>query len=143
MGEGSLEGCVYDRQMSSIRDIEELKPGLTALNTNQMKGMESAAPGNWYLAEQAYPQLEAFAQSEHVTVMSYSKASAIALELPEGTMLADIVGEQEILLPSAIDGEEIQWDAAGEVAIDAVSYTHLDVYKRQPTRSMWGWTPAR
>ncbi len=120
LGEGSLEGCVYDRQLSCIRDVEEeeFKPGLTALNTNQMTGTESAVPGNWYLAEQAYPQLEAFAQSEHVTVMSYSKASAIALELPEGTMLADIMGEQEILLPSAIDGEEIQWDAAGEVAID-------------------------
>lgn len=128
--EGSLSGCVYDRQLACIGVEEEVTPGVMGLNTSQMTGMEHTLTGNWYVAERAYPQLEVFAQSENETVRSYSRASVIALDLPEGTMLLDVFGEDDIVLPSEVDGEAIQWDAAGDADIDENNQVRINTGAR-------------
>lgn len=128
--EGSLSGCVYDWQLACIGAEEEAAPGVMGLNTSQMTGMEHTLTGNWYVAERAYPQLEVFAQSENETVRSYSRASVIALDLPEGTMLFDVFGEDDIVLPSEVDGEAIQWDAAGDADIDENNQVRINAGAR-------------
>ena len=67
--------------------------------------------------------------------------------------LAALLGESEIAVANEIADMEkeniicgyhtmINWDKTGEelvtalIEVKAVSYTHLDVYKRQP----WGWS---
>lgn len=91
---------------------------LKGLNTSEMTGAEQAIPGNWYVIEGAYPQLEYFASSENDIIASSSRASVIALKLPEGTTLVDSFRDGDIILPSEIDGQEIQWEAEGGVTID-------------------------
>ena len=94
---------------------------LKGLNTSEMSGFETQIPGNWYLTEGAYPQLEFFASSENELISSSSRASVIALKLPEGTTLVDIFKDGDIILPSEVDGQEIEWEAEGGVTIDANS----------------------
>ncbi|EHI60427.1 hypothetical protein HMPREF9473_01596, partial [, partial [Hungatella hathewayi WAL-18680] len=142
-GTGALTGCAYDRQMACMDNLnEQAKEGtgedtgesaltlfaaspstaaewnLEALDTTDMTGPESTIPGDWYTAGHAYPQIPYFAANGHVTISSSSKASAVALMLPEGSTLFDLLEDSEIALPSDIDGEQIQWDASGDVIID-------------------------
>ena len=129
LGEGSLTGCVYDRQMACVdeeetADWEEATSpeaaefALEGMNTADMTGMDSRIPGTWRKTEYAYPQIEYFAQSVQETVSSCSKASVIALMLPKGVTLLDIVYGSDFILPTEIDGQEIQWNAKGNASID-------------------------
>ena len=93
---------------------------LKALNTTDMTGINAQIPGNWYKTENAYPQLEYFAVNEQELISSSSKASAVALVLPDGYTLADVLSEGALVLPTELDGQSI-----------AVSYTHLTL----PTNS--------
>ena len=129
-GDGRFVDCAYDYQMACVEQPalgspdfanisdENTEGSINGLSTFQMTGAEHMVPGSWYPAEHAYPQIPYFAQSENETVISCSMASAVALELPEGTMLSDILNEADILLPTEIDGREIQWDAEGDITID-------------------------
>ena len=129
-GTGSLSGCVFDRQIACVdtEDIIPLSDGetvtegeeeepefdLKGMNTIQMTGEESQVPGRWYTTNQAYPQLEAFSQNTEGMAGAYSRASAIALILPEGTTLLDALENSDILLPGEIDGVEILWEREGD-----------------------------
>ena len=136
-GEGVLTSCVYDRQMSCSEETdsipEELEVStptealnmpsepefsLKGLNTNRMTGVEAEIPGNWYLVEHAYPQLEYFASSDREVIESSSRAAAIALILPENTTLKDILEEGNLVLPAEIDGHGITWEAEGNITIN-------------------------
>ena len=137
-GDGQLSGCVYDRQMACVdtediiqisgetaeaeiengtetaseADFEREEPEfcLRGLDTIQMTGEDAQVPGRWHTTNQAYPQLEAFSQKEGGIAEIYSRASAIALILPEGTTLLDALSDSDILLPAEIDGAEILWE---------------------------------
>ncbi|EHI60798.1 hypothetical protein [Hungatella hathewayi] len=131
-GGGILTGCVYDRQISCTQETEETDttvpseeaPGASAdfalkgLNTTQMTGPEASIPGTWYKAEHAYPQIPYFAQSEQELLSSSSKISAVALILPGGYTLADVLQAGDIVLPAEIDGQEIWWEAQGDIAVN-------------------------
>ena len=122
-GEGMLSGCIYDRQMACADDgkmelVTDGEAGLKALNTVRMVGKENEVPGEWRKVENAYPQLEYFALHEHEAVTASSRASAIALVLPEELTLADVVKKEELVLPSEIDGEEIIWETDGTIKIE-------------------------
>ena len=140
LGNGTLIGCVYDRQMACIEademeneaetdddaspsDVSEFE--LRGLWTSDIAGAESVIPGDWRKTEHAYPQLEYFAQSEHETIMSNSKLSVVALELPEGLSLADVLNTGGILLPMEVDGQEIQWDGEGGIEIGEDNQLHF------------------
>ena len=140
LGSGTLIGCAYDRQMACIEademeneaetdddaspsDVSEFE--LRGLWTSDMAGAESVIPGDWRKKEHAYPQLEYFAQSEHETIMSNSKLSVVALELPEGLSLADVLNAGGILLPMEVDGQEIQWDGEGGIEIGEDNQLHF------------------
>ncbi len=142
-GNGSLSGCVYDWQMACVEeyaegsmpeneenslreegknplaeittasDASEAEFHLKAIDTSDMTGTESTIPGKWYTTEYAYPQIEYFAMNDHETIAAASKVSAVALILPKGTSLFEMLQDSEIILPSEIDGEQIQWDAKG------------------------------
>ena len=142
LGNGVLTGCVYDRQMACIEESEMAAPSdasefhLIGLDTSDMTGTESAVPGNWRKTEHAYPQLEYFAQSDHETVMSNSKLSVVALELPDGQTLSEVLNTGGIQLPMEVDGQEIQWEGEGGIEIEEgnqirfpenVSFTPNDV----------------
>ncbi len=129
LGDGSLTGCMYDRQMacvdgeadedgevSSSPDAEEFR--LKGMRTADMIGSESGMPGAWRKTENAYPQLEYFALSDNETVAVSSRASVIALVLPDGQTLTDIVKNGDIVLPPEIDGEIITWEAEGDIRIE-------------------------
>ena len=129
LGDGSLTGCIYDRQMacvdeeadedgevSSSSDAEEFR--LKGMRTADMIGSESGMPGAWRKTENAYPQLEYFALSDNETVAVSSRASVIALVLPDGQTLTDIVKNGDIILPPEIDGEIITWEAEGDIRIE-------------------------
>ena len=117
-GEGTLSGCVYDRQMSCVEEETESEFSLQGLNTNRMTGLEPEIPGNWYLVEHAYPQLEYFALNSQEVIESCSKAAAIALALPEHVTLKDMLEEGDLVLPSEVDGCAITWEAEGNLTID-------------------------
>lgn len=91
---------------------------LKALNTTDMTGINAQIPGNWYKTENAYPQLEYFAVNEQELISSSSKASAVALVLPDGYTLADVLSEGALVLPTELDGQSIEWEANGGIAID-------------------------
>ena len=91
---------------------------LIALNTTDMTGINAQIPGNWYKTENAYPQLEYFAVNEQELISSSSKASAVALVLPDGYTLADMLSEGTLVLPTELDGQSIEWEANGGIAID-------------------------
>ena len=133
MGNGTLIGCAYDRQMACVEadelgeeigtdahdspfDTPEVE--LRGLGTSDMTGTESVVPGTWRKPEHAYPQLEYFALSGHETVMSNSKLSVVALELPDGLFLTDVLNTGGILLPMEVDGQEIKWDGEGGIEIE-------------------------
>ena len=131
-GNGILSGCVYDRQMAcadggeeeletetaSPSEAEEMTEfSLKGLNTIEMAALESQIPGNWYTAEMAYPQLSYFAMHEEEELVTASKVSVIPLVLPDGYTLADAVREDEMQLPTQIDGQEISWKAEEGLAI--------------------------
>ena len=130
LGDGTMSGCAYDRQMACAGDYhaevfteeeqtgEEWTSGLKALRTKDMTGMENEIAGNWRKTDNAYPQLEYFALHEQETVAATSRASAIALFLPEELTLSDVVKNGELVLPSEIDGVEIIWEAEGNVKIN-------------------------
>ena len=148
LGNGSLTGCIYDRQMACVEDVHvedftlgglietpadasadfleestEMQPNITefnlrALNTVEMTGTEAIVPGDWYLTDYAYPQIEYFALHENEQITATSKVSAVALILPAGTTLADAIKEGQIILPCEVDGEEIQWEAEGNIRIN-------------------------
>ena len=140
MGNGKLNGCVYDRQMACVSEDEVLSEmeeasvatvseagqeetySLIGLNTVDMIGHEARIPGNWYTTEQAYPQLPYFAEQEAEMVTTGSKVSVIALILPDGCTLADAIKGEELLLPAQIDGQEINWAAEGDIRIDEHNY---------------------
>ena len=103
-----------------------------------MTGLGTQIPGNWYLAEHAYPQIEYFAQSGQETAASYSRASVIALQLPAGTTLMEVLEGSGIALPEEIDGMGVQWDAEGDVVINAENQVEIGVnatisYHETPT----------
>ena len=140
LGNGTLIGCAYDRQMACIEademekeaetnddaspsDVSEFE--LRGLWTSDMAGAESVIPGNWRKTEHAYPQLEYFALNEHETIMSNSKLSVVALELPDGLSLADVLNTGGILLPMEVDGQEIQWDGEGGIEIGEDNQLHF------------------
>lgn len=145
IGNGRLSGCVYDRQMACVSETEfsygesgtemaeENSPSdasekgspseaaefsLLGMKTAEITGPDSRVPGTWRKTESAYPQLEYFALNEHQTVAATSRASVIAMSLPEELTLADVVKNGDIVLPSEIDGEEIVWEAEGNIRID-------------------------
>ncbi|MBS4986054.1 MAG: hypothetical protein KH024_17885 [Hungatella hathewayi] len=140
LGNGKLNGCVYDRQMACVSEEEALSEmeetpvateseagqeetySLIGLNTVDMIGHEARIPGNWYTTEQAYPQLSYFAEQEAEMVTTGSKVSVIALILPDGCTLADAIKGEELLLPTQIDGQEINWAAEGDIRIDEHNY---------------------
>lgn len=140
LGNGKLNGCVYDRQMACVSGEEALSEmeetpvateseagqeetySLLGLNTVDMIGHEARIPGNWYTTEQAYPQLPYFAEQEAEMVTTGSKVSVIALILPDGCTLADAIKGEELLLPAQIDGQEINWAAEGDIRIDEHNY---------------------
>ena len=122
--QGNLSGCVYDRQMSctgaednrelyvaSAPEAEASLAGfaLKGLNTVEMTGLESQVPGDWYMTDQAYPQIAYFAKHVQEIYAIDSKVSAIALILPAGMTLEDAVSEDGIVLPAEIDGAQIEW----------------------------------
>ena len=133
-GNGSLSGCVYDRQMACVAETEGAERditdntasdaedfadfGLKAWSTADMTGAECRLPGNWRKVEQAYPQLEYFAQHAKAAVSDSSRASAIALMLPENLTLLDFIIDGDVIFPSEIDGAEISWEAEGNLKID-------------------------
>ncbi|MFR2847050.1 MAG: hypothetical protein ACLTC4_07885 [Hungatella hathewayi] len=147
-GTGNLSGCVYDRQMACVEaeeweaeeqeteeweaaspsdagpsqdgQDEELPSGfeLMGLDTIRMTGADAQIPGTWYRTEHAYPQTVYFSEIENETARSYSRASVIALVLPEGNTLAQWINSGNIVLPPEIDGEAIQWDTEGNAEID-------------------------
>ena len=119
-GEGAMTGCVYDRQMACVEEDTNSagQPAAMALNTSQMTGPEAEIPGDWYLAEGAYPQLEYFALSGQEDMESCSRAAAIALALPDNVTLEDILEEGDLTLPGEVDGREITWEAEGSIIID-------------------------
>lgn len=80
-GSGETEGCVYDRQMACAGDSYA-----EGRDTAALTGQAELA-GEWYYAEQAYPQIAYFAQHEDAAQALRSKASAIALVLPAGQTL--------------------------------------------------------
>ena len=55
-------------------------------------------------------------------VTTGSKVSVIALILPDGCTLADAIKGEELLLPTQIDGQEINWAAEGDIRIDEHNY---------------------
>ena len=119
-------------------DGEGAEFSLKGLNTLEMTGLGTQIPGNWYLAEHAYPQIEYFAQSGQETAASYSRASVIALQLPAGTTLMEVLEGSGIALPEEIDGMEVQWDAEGDVVINAENQVEIGVnatisYHETPT----------
>lgn len=108
---GVLEGCAFDRQMACVEDQY-----VTGMDTANMTGLEADLPGGvWHLAADAYPQLPYFAANENETVAQRSKASAIALVLPEGKTLVETLakGNNVLELPEQIDGEPVEWAAEG------------------------------
>jgi len=139
-GNGSLTGCIYDSQMACVDDIrvenalteipvetpaeavvnqtESSEFGLKASNTINMTGTEIKLPGNWYMTENAYPQITYFALHENEIIAAASKVSAVALILPEGNTLAAVIKEGQIVLPSQVDGEEVRWEAEGNIQIN-------------------------
>lgn len=141
LGSGTLTGCVYDRQMACV-DTEDIIPvpdeaagmeeneagfHLKGLDTIQMTGEESQVPGNWHTSNQAYPQLEAFSKNEGGAAESYSKASAIALILPEGTTLLDALADSDVFLPTEIDGAEIRWETEGDIGMEEAGISPHEV----------------
>ncbi|MFR2848747.1 MAG: hypothetical protein ACLTC4_17250 [Hungatella hathewayi] len=139
-GNGSLTGCIYDSQMACVDDIRAENPlteimvetpaeavvnqtessesGLKTSNTINMTGTEIKLPGNWYMTENAYPQITYFALHENEIIAAASKVSAVALILPEGNTLATVIKEGQIVLPSQVDGEEVRWEAEGNIQIN-------------------------
>ena len=101
---------------SQVRELPEFT--LKGLPTSQMVGLDAQIPGTWYYSENAYPQLEYFAYSSSQTAVDCSKASVIALVLPDEYTLADILEDGDIELPAEIDGQEIYWEAEGSIIID-------------------------
>ena len=116
-GSGTLSGCAYDIQMACITEAAS-EDSLKGLLTAEMTGPETQIPGTWYTTENAYPQIEYFAGHENQMAADSSKMSAIALLLPKGRNLSDILNEGDIFLPQEVDGQEIQWDAGGDLRID-------------------------
>jgi len=102
-----------DAEMEAGREFR-----LKGLSTAQMTGTETQIPGIWYLAENAYPQIEYFALQEQELIVENSKASVIALVLPDGLTLMDVLEEGDIVLPLEVDGQEIQWDTEGDIRIN-------------------------
>ncbi|MFR2847817.1 MAG: GLUG motif-containing protein [Hungatella hathewayi] len=128
-GNGSLTGCVYDRQMACIPEAspsEAPEQDLTGMWTDEMTGAESRIPGDWRKTEQAYPQLEYFALSGHETIVSSSKVSVVALPLPEGQSLSDVLKAGNIVLPKEVDGQEIQWDGEDGIQIEEGNQIRLE-----------------
>ena len=133
-GSGEITGCIYDRQMACVHEEESIFPNtdslaemsqteenefrLKGLDTVLMSGKDTQIPGSWYTTEYAYPQLEYFAFSENEIVAAYSKLSAVTLPLPEGSTLEDMWKGAGPILPMEIDGEEIRWEAEGDIFID-------------------------
>ena len=119
-GDGTLSGCIYDRQIACVQEEEnpDTESALKGLDTAQMTGLETRIPGNWFLVEDAYPQIEYFAVNEHEILSTSSKVSAVALVLPEGVLLSDILKGGELVLPFTVDGQELLWEAEGGIIID-------------------------
>lgn len=141
-GNGSLTGCVYDRQMACVDAVNEevndavnaeehgmesntasdagnpAEFSLKAFNTAEMTGTECEIPGTWRKAEQAYPQLEYFARHDQQAVSDSSRTSAIALMLPGDLTLLDAIKDGDVKLPSEIDGVAITWETEGNIRID-------------------------
>ncbi|WP_157140226.1 hypothetical protein [Hungatella hathewayi] len=92
----------------------------TGLSTRNITGMEAEVSGDWYLTGNAYPQISYFALNEHGIIADYSKVSAIPLLLPEGVTLSHALGDTAdlLILPGEIEGQEILWEAGGDIAID-------------------------
>ena len=109
---------------SQVRELPEFT--LKGLPTSQMVGDSAQIPGVWYYSGNAYPQLEDFAFSSQETIADSSKASAIALILPDEYTLSDILQDGDLILPSEIDGQEIQWEAEGNVTIDENNRVHSE-----------------
>ncbi|EHI60717.1 hypothetical protein [Hungatella hathewayi] len=109
---------------TQVRELPEFT--LKGLPTSQMVGLDAQIPGTWYYSENAYPQLESFAYSSQEGVADSSKASAIALVLPDEYTLFDVLEDGELILPSEIDGQEIQWEAEGNVIIDENNRVYSD-----------------
>ncbi|EHI61127.1 hypothetical protein HMPREF9473_00888, partial [, partial [Hungatella hathewayi WAL-18680] len=93
---------------------------VTGLSTRNITGMEAEVSGEWYLTGNAYPQISYFALNEHGIIADYSKVSAIPLLLPEGVTLSRALGDTAdlLILPGEIEGQEILWEAGGDIAID-------------------------
>ncbi|WP_343207980.1 ZmpA/ZmpB/ZmpC family metallo-endopeptidase-related protein [Anaerolentibacter hominis] len=124
---GEQPGCAYDIQMACAGDN-----GAEGITTAQMIGSGAQVPGgSWYRTENAYPQIDYFAGNENRTLQLRSKASAVAILLPENTSLDGVLipeGEAaEIELPKEIDGEEIRWSADGDVRITEEGKAVLDI----------------
>lgn len=112
-GSGEVQGCVYDRQMACAGD------GFAeGRDTSALTGQAELA-GEWYYAEQAYPQLGCFAQNENEAQALRSKASAIALVLPAGQTLQDVLsaGASTVELTEQVDGEAVEWSASGDITV--------------------------
>ena len=112
-GSGETEGCVYDRQMACAGDSYA-----EGRDTAALTGQAELA-GEWYYAEQAYPQIAYFAQHEDAAQALRSKASAIALVLPAGQTLQDVLsaGASTVELTEQVDGEAVEWSASGAITV--------------------------
>ena len=119
-GDGNLSACAYDRQIACVGEQEnqESESTVKGLNTIELIGTQSQMPGTWFTVENAYPQIEYFALHENNRIAVSSKVSAVALVLPEGVRLSDVLKTGELVLPSEIDGQEIRWEAEGQIRID-------------------------
>ena len=115
---------------SQVRELPEFT--LKGLPTSQMVGLDAQIPGTWYYSENAYPQLESFAYHEQQTIADSSKASVIALVLPDEFTLADVLEDGELILPTEIDGQEIQWEAEGHVIIDENNRVRAEQTEKEP-----------
>ena len=142
-GEGQYIDCFYDMQLADVEtdtadmdgevaifenDTTESMMGqdnigveaVTGLSTRTITGIDAEVGGDWYLTGNAYPQISYFALNEHGIIADYSKVSAIPLLLPEGVTLSHALGDTAdlLILPGEIEGQEIQWEAGGDIAID-------------------------
>ena len=115
---------------TQVRELPEFT--LKGLPTSQMVGLDAQIPGTWYYSENAYPQLESFAYHGQQTIVDSSKASVIALVLPDEFTLADVLEDGELILPTEIDGQEIQWEAEGHVIIDENNRVRADQTEKEP-----------
>lgn len=113
--------------------------------TVDMTGANAALPGgDWYMTDDAYPQLKCMALHTEETYILRSEASVIPLILPMGINLNDIpkAGEEgtgqendvkisgtvEVRIPEQIDGDAIQWTDPDRMTIqeDGKAVVELD-----------------